>query len=176
MDQEQILRLLTRERRMIQAFVRAIVSDFHLAEDILQEVFVVALQRRDQFVDGTNFCAWVREIARRVALAKVRKSGRDALTLTPEVLDAVEPSFDLEAERWEEERRALSACVESLPEESRKILALRYVQAAPLTHISFDVGRSTDGVKALLKRIRQRLAECVGARLRQWGLSEGTTG
>ena len=174
MDQNQTLRLLARETRMIQAFIRAMVSDFHLAEDILQEVFVVALQKREHFVEGTNFGAWIREIARRVTFAKIRKSGRGDLTLTTEVLDTIEDTFDVESERWELERRALGACVEGLPEESRRILALRYIEAAPISHIASVVRRSTDGVKGVLKRLRQRLADCVSARLKASGLSEGT--
>jgi len=174
LDQDQILRLLARETRMIQAFIRAMVCDFHLAEDILQEVFVVALQRRDQFVEGTNFSAWVREIARRVSLAKIRKSGKGDLALTTEVLDAIEDSFEVAPERWELERRALGACVEGLPEESRKILALRYIQEAPITQIASLVRRSTDGVKGVLKRLRQRLADCVSARLKESDFSGGT--
>lgn len=151
---------------MIQVFIRSMVSDFHLAEDILQEVFVVALQKRDQFVAGTNFCAWVREIARRVSFAKIRKSGRGDLLLSTEVLDAMEETLDVDPERWELERRALGACVEGLPEESRRILALRYIEGAPITEIASAVRRSTDGVKGLLKRLRERLADCVSGRLK----------
>lgn len=174
MEQDKTLRLLARETRMIQAFIRAMVCDFHLAEDILQEVFVVALQKRDQFVEGTNFGAWVREIARRVSFAKIRKAGRGDLALTTEVLDTIEDSFDVDTDRWESERRALGACVEGLPEESRKILSLRYVEDAPITEIASALRRSADGVKGVLKRLRQRLADCVSARLKASGFSGET--
>lgn len=174
LDQEQAVRFLARERRMIQAYIRAMVPDFHLAEDILQEVFVVVLNRRDQFAPGTNFCAWVREIARRVALAHLRKTGRHALVLDPETLDVMEDVLDVDPVRWEEERTALRVCVERLPAESQKILTLRYVDERPLTGIAEAVGRSIDGVKGLLKRIRQKLGECVGERLRRTRLSGGT--
>lgn len=173
MDQDQAARLLARENRMIQASIRAMVSDPHLAEDILQEVFVVVLQKRDQFAEGTNFSAWVREIARRVSYAQLRKAGKEPLPLTPETLDALESAFDVGPKRWEEERRALGACVEGLNEEGREILRLRYVELSSLARIASAVGRTTDGVKGVLKRLRQRLSECIEARLRNPGLSEG---
>lgn len=166
MDQDGMLRLLTRERRLIQAFTRAMVSDYHLAEDILQDVFVVALQRRDQFVEGTSFPAWVREIVRRVSLAQLRKAGRGAASLDDRTLDLLAPALQVPEESWEEERRALQSCVGSLPAESRRVLALRYVEEAPLERIAGDVGRSVDGIKGLLKRLRQKLAECVAGKLR----------
>src|SRR4051812_21777904 len=165
-ERDQILRLLTQERRMLQAAIRAMVADPYLAEDVLQEVFVVVMQQHEQFAAGTNFCAWAREIARRVTLAQLRKAGNQPSALDTETLDALEPSFDFSGEIWEDERRALHECIESLPEESRKILDQRYVAESPLAEISKSAGRSVEGIKALLKRLRQTLAECVSAQLR----------
>ncbi len=165
MDQEQALRNLARERRMIESFIRAIVPDAHLVEDVIQEVYIVVARRYADFAEGTNFGAWVREIARRTALHQLRKAGRPGAPLEPRTLDALETSFETAPETWDEEKRALQSCVEKLPAESLRVLDLRYVNDAPLAEIAASVGRSVDGVKALLKRLRQKLAECAEARL-----------
>lgn len=167
MDQDEMLRLLARERRMIQAFTRAVVPDYHLAEDVFQEVFVVALRRRDQFVKGTNFPAWIREVVRRVAWGHLRKFGRRMAPLDGQTLMLVAPELDRPVETWEEERLALQNCVQRLPPESRRVLALRYAEEAPLERIASETGRSVDGIKGLLKRLRQKLAECVAAQFRR---------
>ncbi|HXG63211.1 MAG TPA: sigma-70 family RNA polymerase sigma factor [Planctomycetota bacterium] len=172
MDSEGVVRLLTRERLMIQAFIRALVPDPHLAEDVFQEVFIVALRKHAEFREGSDFGAWVREIARRVSWAELRKTGRRPLALAPETLESVGVLLEQEPEAWEEHRGALKECVGLLPAESRRILTLRYLENAPLASIAAAVGRSTDGVKGVLKRLRQRLAECVSGRLRE-GLSGG---
>ena len=158
---------------MLQAAIRAMVADAYLAEDVLQEVFVVVMQQHEQFAAGTNFGAWAREIARRVTLAQLRKVGRYPAVLDPETLDLLEGGFDTPRDTWEDERAALNECVAALPEESRKVLNLRYVTNAPLAEISAAVGRSGDGIKALLKRLRQSLAECVNGRLRRETLERG---
>ena len=173
MERDQLLRLLTQERRMLQAAIRAMVADAYLAEDILQEVFVVVMQQHDQFSAGTNFGAWAREIARRVTLAQLRKSSREPAALDAETLDALEGSFDTPREIWEDERSALNECVAELPEESRTVLNLRYVTNASLAEIAEKIGRSGEGIKALLKRLRQSLAECVNARLRRTAIQRG---
>lgn len=149
---------------MIESFIRALVPDAHLVEDVVQEVYIVVSRKYSEFADGTQFGAWVREIARRTALSQLRKAGR-AAALEPETLDAMEASFEREPSAWEDEKRALRACVESLPEESVRLLDSRYVDEAPLAVIAARVGRSVDGVKALLRRLRQKLAECAAARL-----------
>jgi len=163
-EHDALVRLLTRERLMLQAFIRSMVSNHHIAEDVLQEVFVIALEKCAQFQEGSNFGAWAREITRRVAQAQLRKAGRHPM-LDQETLDSLEGSFDTGAEQWAEERVALRDCVGRLPAESRRVLALRYSESVPLEEIGTLVSRSTDGVKALLKRLRHSLAECVNAKL-----------
>ena len=171
MEHNDLVRLLTRDRLMLQAVIRSMVSDHHLAEDILQEVFVVALEKRAQFQKGSNFGAWEREIARRVALAQLRKARREP-PLDPETMEILDPAFEAPAAVWTEKRDALRDCVGRLPEDSRRVLALRYVESVPLEQIGGLVSRSTDGVKALLKRLRHSLAMCMNARLGHGALSD----
>jgi RNA polymerase sigma-70 factor, ECF subfamily len=173
LEHDQILRELTQQRRMLYAFIRALVSDSHLCEDILQEVFVVAVSKRDEFTAGTNFPAWAREIARRIALAQLRKSGSAPASLDPETIDRMEGAIAVPSQVWDEERQALGECLKQLPVESRRVIELRYISEISLAQIGENVGRSPDGIKALLKRLRQTLAECVSARLRRAQVSEG---
>ena len=165
MEQERILQELARERRTIQAAIRALVTDYHLAEDILQEVFVVALREHARFEAGTNFRAWVREIARRTAWAHLRRAGRGA-ALDPATLDSIAMAVEVPPEAWESEREALHACVEGLPRESRELLRRRYAEEEPLTRIAGGLGNTLDGIKSALKRLRQQLAACVAGRLK----------
>lgn len=151
---------------MIESFIRAIVADAHLVEDVIQEVYIVVSQKYADFAEGTHFGAWVREIARRTALHQLRKTGRRAAALEPDALDTLESTFDVPGEAWEAEKAALHACMERLPEESLRVLDLRYIDEAPLTRIGAAVGRSVDGVKAMLRRLREKLAECAEQKLR----------
>jgi RNA polymerase sigma-70 factor (ECF subfamily) len=166
MKQALVLQELARERRTIQAAVRALVGDYHLAEDVLQGVFVVALAQAEQFREGSNFRAWVREIARRVAWAQLRKAGRAAAPIDVEVLDSLAQAVELPPDAWESERAALKSCVDGLPPDNRELLRLRYAEEAPLTRIASQLRTTTDGIKGLLKRLRVRLALCVEGKLR----------
>lgn len=165
MEQERVLQELARERRTIQATIRALVTDYHLAEDILQEVFVVALREHARFEAGSNFRAWVREIARRTAWAQLRRSGRSD-ALDPVTLDAIATAVEVPPQAWESEREALTACVKGLPRESRDLLRRRYTEEEPLTRIASGLGSTLDGIKSALKRLRQQLAACVAGRLK----------
>lgn len=166
MEQERVLQELARERRTIQATIRALISDYHSAEDVLQEVFVVALREHARFEAGTNFKAWVREIARRTAWAQLRRSGRSAGALDSGTLDSITAAAELSPQAWESEREALQACVEGLPRESRDLLRRRYAEEEPLSGIAKALGSTLDGIKSALKRLRQQLAACVAGRLK----------
>lgn len=50
-----------------------IVNDHTVAEDVVQEAAIVALNKLDQFEQGTNFQAWMGRIVRYVALNTARK-------------------------------------------------------------------------------------------------------
>lgn len=76
-----------------------IVGDSSLAEDVVQEASIVALEKLDTFERGTNFTAWMGQMVRFIALNMRRRNRRhptlaledaegndrsDALAQTPE--------------------------------------------------------------------------------------------
>ena len=64
-----------------------IIGDRTHAHDIVQEAFVIALEKSDQFVAGTNFVAWLSEIVRRCSLNYARKiRGRKTTPTDPDLL------------------------------------------------------------------------------------------
>ncbi len=165
---EALIRMVTGERRMLQAYIRAIIRDTHLCEDVLQDVVVVAIKQREQFANGTDLGAWLRAIARRTALAALRKAGQQAVPLAPETLDALDRSFCAQQrEIWEEEREALRECLKELPEASHRLISYKYGDEFSLERIASEMARSVDAIKSTLKRLRAALAECVSARIRR---------
>jgi RNA polymerase sigma-70 factor (ECF subfamily) len=77
------------------------VDDRHLAEDLLQEVFVKAMRQGSGFCDLDNPRAWLYQVARN-ALADHRRLHRDTVELPDDIPDEAELA---------EPVVALSACV-----------------------------------------------------------------
>ena len=70
--------------RTLWCVAAAIVGDPGLAEDVLQEAAVIALQKLDHFDADTSFAAWMSQIVRYVALNNFRRrSRRPAMTVDP---------------------------------------------------------------------------------------------
>src|SRR6185295_18586586 len=72
----QLVQAVTRHQSMIQAYAYAVVRDFHLAEDIYQEVAVIVAERWESVPSGDGLVPWLRETTRRKALEALRKQRR----------------------------------------------------------------------------------------------------
>ncbi|MBI4565222.1 MAG: hypothetical protein HY716_11065 [Planctomycetes bacterium] len=53
-----------KHRTHLNAYLLAAVRSTHDAEDLLQEVSLIAIQNAAKYRPETNFRAWIREIAR----------------------------------------------------------------------------------------------------------------
>jgi RNA polymerase sigma-70 factor (ECF subfamily) len=163
----QIARLLMQHRTALYGYIYACVRNHADAEDILQNVSVAVTESFDRLNDEAGFLPWAREIARRRILAHRRASGREQ-AFDPELLSRIAEA----AERVEQScsssvhRSALLSCLESLPPRSRKLISLRYEGSVKgMQELADQFGRTVQSIYAQVKRIKQRLRDCVKRRL-----------
>jgi RNA polymerase sigma-70 factor, ECF subfamily len=167
LGQGQVARLLMHHRTALYGYIFACVRNHADAEDILQNVSVAVTESIQQLNDERGFLPWAREIARRRVLAH-RRTARREQPLDPELLCRLAEASDRIERECESstQRSALLACLESLPEPSRKLIALRYDgSAAGMSELATRFGRSVQGIYARVKRIKAALRECVERRL-----------
>ena len=160
-DRVRLVQVLAGHQVMILAYARAIVRDLHLAEDVYQEVAVILAQDPTRMPDDDGLAPWLREITRRKALELLRKARR-ACPLDDEVLELVAGSFEpTPPDELGDLRAAMAGCLDRLPDDSRSIVTGRYADDLSCEDIAARVGRSVQGVYAVLKRMRLALQECV---------------
>lgn len=135
----------------IHAYVRRLVGDDHLAEDVTQDVFMHLHRSIDTYDPARELAPWVFTIATN----KVRdhwRSRRHQDGLREVALDADEdgagfepvdgrpgPLPDLEAD---ELRGALEAAIAELPTGLREVLVLRWHEDMPFDRIGDAIGRN----------------------------------
>src|SRR5579885_3588284 len=71
-------RFVTEHLRRIFLQIYRIVGNVHDAQDLTQEAFIKALQRREQLKDGQKAAHWLSRIATNTALDFLRRHGRVA--------------------------------------------------------------------------------------------------
>jgi RNA polymerase sigma-70 factor (ECF subfamily) len=162
----RLVQVLTRHQLMITAYARAITGDANLAEDVYQEVAVILAQDplRIPLADD-EVAIWLRAVTRRKALETGRQARRTP-RLADDVIALVGDHFEPDTpDTLANLRETLASCLGSLPQDQRRIIDGRYRDDLTCEAIAERVGRSVQGVYAVLKRVRIALQDCVERRL-----------
>ena len=161
-DPTTITTTLLRDRAKLLAYIGAIVRDHHVAEDVLQEVTMLAMQKHEQIKDEDTLIPWLRVAARYRALKVVEKRGRRPVLMDDQVLDLMESHW-AEADNLstQETSKALHDCVAKLAPNAQKLVELRYGAGLGVRAIAEQLGRKTDTLYKHFTRIHAALAHCV---------------
>lgn len=164
-DSDALGFLYARYADNVYGYVRSIVHDHHLAEDVTQHVFAKLITVIGKYVEqDVPFLSWILRVARNAALDHIRS---DRLVAVEEVRDAKRASDGHSSSRLEDLRDALTA----LPVEQRKVLLLRHLGGYSPSEIAEMTGRTEGSVHGLHHRGRR----AVTAELRELGLAPATT-
>jgi RNA polymerase sigma-70 factor (ECF subfamily) len=161
---EQVQQLFVRHTGLLHGFIASLCGDLVLAEDILQEVFLVISQRAGDFTIGSDFPAWARAIARFKTMELLRARRRDRQMFGVETLAALEADAPgLEA--WQQEREVLAGCIAKLTTAQHALMAMAYGDGRTPAQIAAARSQSPEVVHVLLSRVRRILRDCVLRRL-----------
>jgi RNA polymerase sigma-70 factor (ECF subfamily) len=158
---------IEQNREWLTAYLLGMIGDAHAVDDLVQEVFHTAFVKRDRFEAGRSFGAWLRGIARNLALRYFERKGRDALLLTPESLDvfdqaaAAAEAADLWPDARERRLGLLRDCLEALGRRARQLIERRYVRDESAATVAGELGLSVSAVHVGVFRARAALAECI---------------
>jgi RNA polymerase sigma-70 factor, ECF subfamily len=132
----------------VYAFIAWRVGDRDAAEDLTSEVFHKALANLRRFEwRGAPFASWLLRIASNAIADKAQRGGKElAVGDPPELAEDASILADLE----EVERRArLFRLVEQLPEDQRRVIAMRFAEEKSIREIAEALGRTEGAVKQL---------------------------
>ncbi|MEQ2007724.1 MAG: sigma-70 family RNA polymerase sigma factor [Limisphaerales bacterium] len=156
--------LFVKHQPVVRATILAVLPDFDLVDDVVQETFLTVTRKAGDFQPGTNFSAWVCAIARFKALEARRHGPLHFQTLSETVIEslcAVEPPVD----DFDRRVRHFEGCLEELAPQARRAMELRYRGAHLPGAIASQMGWTVGAVKVALSRARAVLRDCVERRL-----------
>jgi RNA polymerase sigma-70 factor, ECF subfamily len=154
-DPRRFAELYQRNFSRVYAYVSKRVPSREEAEDITSEVFHQALAKIGGFEwRGAPFAAWLFRIAANAITDRWRTTGRESNEL---VADPADESTAKDIER----RALLFELVESLPDDQRRVVTMRFVEQKKIREIAQELGRTEGAVKQLqfraLENLRARL-------------------
>ncbi len=163
-DRAAFEELVRRSTRAVYVRLYLETGDTHWAEDLLQETFMRAYRALRDLVNPAGFRTWLGTIAQSVLVDAFRRKGAQRRAEPPrapqEVLDGVAAPADA-TEDDSESRDKVRAILNSLPDEYRLPLTLRYIDGADYETIQTQLGLSPGALRGLLHRGLQQLRRVV---------------
>jgi len=135
------------------------------AEDVTQEVFIVAYRRLDAFDREQPFRPWLLGIARNLVRNELRRRTREAarIEVYSRYIDAV--TSERESEHSEVLSAALAICRDKLASAAAAAIHGRYDQGLGLEDLASRLQRSVTATRQLLYRAKISLRECIEAQI-----------
>jgi RNA polymerase sigma-70 factor (ECF subfamily) len=135
-DRDALEKLLQSVQTNLYGYLVSLVHDEHLAEDLLQDVFVIVIQKLHWLREPSAFTAWVYRIASRQAFRalKNRRHVASRREIDP-ILEAVAAEAPEEGPTPEIIDR-LPKLLEQVTPASRAVLSLHYLQEMTLQAVA----------------------------------------
>ena len=198
-DREYVERVLAGEPEVFEQLVRkynrlggaiayGVLSDFHLAEDVVQDAFIRAFEALDSLKEPDRFRAWFAGIVKRrsIDVLRQRKNPRiRAASLEAGGADAEEggslgstvssdsrrpgqspDDSQLDAAVHAERRRQVLECISGLDENDRIIVSLKHMEGLSYREIAELMETSVSAVESRLFRARRVLRKKLAAVLK----------
>lgn len=167
---DEVVKSAFQLREALLGHAYALLRDWTLAEDALQDAFLVVMNRWSDFRPGTSLFHWVRQIVRYKAQEHLRARSRSPSRLEglllSRVADVLEQHVDEDtARRHTVLRRALQACLALLNPRALRLVSGFYLSAASCEELARAESRSVNAVRLSLSRLRKQLHACMLRRL-----------
>lgn len=172
----QLSILWTKAYPIVSAYFRAALSDFHQAEDLLQETAAAVAEKFTTYDPSRSFTAWVLGVARYKLLQFHRKHANDRHVFDDEtILELADVYAEMETE-ISAMHAALERCIGQVQGRPRKLLEMRYVRELGPGKIAALTGMNSSAVSVMLHRVRQTLRKCIERQIAVRPRSQSTPG
>jgi RNA polymerase sigma-70 factor (ECF subfamily) len=157
--------VMRRYNRMLFRLARGVMRDDDEARDVVQEAYVRAYRKLDQFRGPTGFKSWLAQIALNEARARTRKplfvDDDDAL-VDLHALQSDEPEFEAMSC---DSQRIIEAAIDALPDDFRMVFLLRGVEQLSTAESAAVLGIKEATVKTRFHRARILLRRALNRQL-----------
>ena len=137
--------------------LRRVGRDVHLAEDVVQRVFVALARKAGSLVHHPVLAGWLhlttRNEAANVVRTEQRRKQREGIAMAMHE----NPATAGDAPDWSRVAPVLDEVIDELPERDRTAVLLRFVERRPFAEIGTALGLSGDAARMRVERALDKL-------------------
>lgn len=160
-QQAGFVRHWTQAQPVVTAYLASCIPGPAEADDLLQDVALVAHRRWRDFDSQQDFLAWTLGIARNVLRNHRRAQQRSRLVHDDELLALMAETAHQEAAILKRYGVALRRCLERLNPRIRRLIRAHHLDNQPQMRLAEQEGMSHAAVRTALHRGRERLRSCL---------------
>ncbi|MBX3740877.1 MAG: sigma-70 family RNA polymerase sigma factor [Akkermansiaceae bacterium] len=151
----------------VRACLAVRMGNAHDAEDLTQEVFLLAFKKLDQCTPGRPMRPWLRRIAVNLSGNHRRKFRALPVGAIEELQNLIDDSLRQWIEPLDERTplEALRHCLDQLESPARQLLFARYADELSLDELAALLERKTSAVSMQLHRLRHLIGNCIREKL-----------
>lgn len=166
-DLEAFARLVALHQKSVRACVAVRVDTPHDADDIAQEVFLIAHRKLVELDASQPLGPWLRTVAFFLLKNHQRKIQRSPVSAVEHIEALADHALIAESHDDNDEARmaAMQLCLGKLDTSARELVRLRYEEEMPLAEIGARLNRKHSALTMALHRLRLTLRDCVEQRL-----------
>ncbi len=159
-DETGLVEIIRQYRDGLIFYLYSFVADFHIAEELCEDVFVLLGTKKPKDNGKGSFKTWLYTIGRNRALNYLKKQRRHPETSIEECPEITDDSFLLERISMIEERKQhLHSAMQKLKPEYQQILWLIYFEDFSIKDAAAVMKRSVHSAETLLYRARKSLKQ-----------------
>jgi RNA polymerase sigma-70 factor (ECF subfamily) len=149
------------------AFIRLRVRDEEAAEEILNDTFMIAIQKPEQYNCTSEFKTWLCGIAKNVCGTWMRKQNsgvaRSIVDVDEEVFDNLpSPDWDIVSRLESQEMDdVLRECIDKLPVSHKEAFYWTWFEEEPMDIVAERLECPLGTIKSRLFNARAKIADCV---------------
>lgn len=152
-------RFISENLRRVFALIYRIVGNVADAQDLTQDTFIKALQRKDQLKDPEKASQWLGRVASNTAIDFLRRRARVNFTEIDALAEPLADPLDRRADAAllrAEQSAYLDECLDSLSVRERAALVLRDVEEIPAAEVAAMLGCSPATVRSHIANARTK--------------------
>ena len=176
-------KLVRQYDRQVFRIANHITQNREDAEDVVQDAFLKAYQKLDQFQGNSKFYTWLVRIAVNESLMRLRKRRTGKMVSIDEDVQTDEGSMPRDLADWSPDPESLygqsemgeilKKVIQGLPQGFRVVFVLRDVEGLSTEETAETLGLSVPAVKSRLLRARLQLRERLARYFKKNGKAGG---
>lgn len=154
-----------RHESAFRVYARSLLPTWDAVDEVIQSASLIMWRKLDQVELPEGFQPWGKCIVRFEAQKYCRTKARDVHVFDSELLDLLAADQEEKTDDLEREQAALEECLGAVSESSRTLVLAPYQEYGFLTKIAEASGRTRNSLYKQIRRIRQKLEQCVAEKL-----------